>query len=320
MVGFPNRPVFAPPSELGADRTANVQFVSRRAASLLRATATAVALFAGVAGAAAQTVPGPQWSGQNEVAGTKSDGSCCARIVNPVTGPGFYPNTLSSPLGGSVSSTVITTGDPFPSLSVSSQTSAASKQETLGANSSAALNYYIEVLGPEPTVTLDLLGSAALAAVGSDISTNSTIELILYGDTFTDVVAGVAYTQGSAYPIEGDEYGSGVQAGFDPASFQIETSLSVGTSSVIEVSMDATNSANSGAGESAAHASAYLDPYFFIDPNTPNADQYSIIVSKGIGNALTTPEPSTWAMILVGFAGIGFFARRAPRQKLAARA
>jgi hypothetical protein len=31
-----------------------------------------------------------------------------------------------------------------------------------------------------------------------------------------------------------------------------------------------------------------------------------------------TPEPSTWAMMLVGFAGIGFLARRASRQKLAA--
>jgi hypothetical protein len=31
-----------------------------------------------------------------------------------------------------------------------------------------------------------------------------------------------------------------------------------------------------------------------------------------------TPEPSTWAMILVGFAGMGLLARRASHRKQAA--
>jgi hypothetical protein len=304
----------------GTDHTATIQFVSRAAAVALLASATTVAFCAGLTEAMAQAVPGPQWSGQNEVGGTKADGTCCANITDPITGPGSYPNATTSALGGTASSTVVTQGTPFPSLSVSSQTSATSKHDTVFGDSNAQLNYYIEVLGPGPTVTLDLQGSAALAAVGSDTSTISYIELILRDDTINNVVAGVGYTQGVAGPTYGTDYGSGVPAGFNPASFKLDTSLSIPTSSVMEVQMFASAEASSAAGESAASASAYLDPYFSVDPSTPNADQYSILISEGIGNALTTPEPSTWAMILVGFAGIGFFARRASRQKLDAQA
>ena len=57
---------------------------------------------------------------------------------------------------------------------------------------------------------------------------------------------------------------------------------------------------------------AYIDPYFSIDPSTPNAGQYSIVTSSGIGNSLpgAVPEPSTWALMLLGFAATGFVAYR----------
>jgi hypothetical protein len=53
---------------------------------------------------------------------------------------------------------------------------------------------------------------------------------------------------------------------------------------------------------------AYIDPYFFIDPSSPDAGQYSIVTSFGIGNAEpgAVPEPSTWAMMLLGFAGLAW--------------
>ena len=64
--------------------------------------------------------------------------------------------------------------------------------------------------------------------------------------------------------------------------------------------------------------SAYLDPYFSIDPSNADASAYSILTSPGIGNAPSTgvpgtPEPSTWAMMLLGWAGWrrGSVARRA---------
>jgi hypothetical protein len=53
---------------------------------------------------------------------------------------------------------------------------------------------------------------------------------------------------------------------------------------------------------------AYVDPYFYIDPSTPDASAYSITLSDGVGNGLQgVPEPGAWALMLtgVGVAGAG---------------
>jgi PEP-CTERM motif len=54
-----------------------------------------------------------------------------------------------------------------------------------------------------------------------------------------------------------------------------------------------------------AESSATVDPTFAIDPSF--AQQYSIVFSPSIG---AVPEPSTWAMMILGFAGVGFMAYR----------
>jgi hypothetical protein len=44
-----------------------------------------------------------------------------------------------------------------------------------------------------------------------------------------------------------------------------------------------------------------IDPFFFIDPNFPNADQYSILVSPGVGNVppnFAVPGPIAGAGLL----------------------
>lgn len=59
-------------------------------------------------------------------------------------------------------------------------------------------------------------------------------------------------------------------------------------------------------------ATAFLDPYLFLDPSLV-AQGYSIVTSDGIGNSLTVnavPESSTWAMMILGFFGLGFMAYR----------
>jgi hypothetical protein len=55
---------------------------------------------------------------------------------------------------------------------------------------------------------------------------------------------------------------------------------------------------------------AFLDPSFTIDG--PNSGAYSIFFSEGFGggSVAAVPEPSTWAMLIIGFAGIGFMAYR----------
>ena len=61
-----------------------------------------------------------------------------------------------------------------------------------------------------------------------------------------------------------------------------------------------------------ATASALADPFIYIDPNTPNAWEYSIVVSDGIGNNPlgTTPEPSSLLLLGSGVAGLAGVLRR----------
>ena len=57
---------------------------------------------------------------------------------------------------------------------------------------------------------------------------------------------------------------------------------------------------------------AWADPYFFIDPAFVGGNQFSLLISDGIGNSPVSavPEPSTWAMMILGFLGLGWMAYR----------
>jgi hypothetical protein len=74
-----------------------------------------------------------------------------------------------------------------------------------------------------------------------------------------------------------------------------------------EVTMAATVSVTVGADEDSAPslaASATIDPTFTVSPD--DASDYLLTFSGSIGDvASSTPEPATWAMMLIGFAGLG---------------
>jgi hypothetical protein len=73
----------------------------------------------------------------------------------------------------------------------------------------------------------------------------------------------------------------------------------------VEMQVEGTATANFGNGLAIADSSASVDPTFAIDPSLAN--QFSIIFSEGVS---AVPEPSTWAMMILGFGGVGFMAYR----------
>jgi hypothetical protein len=66
-------------------------------------------------------------------------------------------------------------------------------------------------------------------------------------------------------------------------------------------------------------SAAYLDPYFQIDPSNTDPSSYAIELSDGVGNSPISgvPEPGTWALMALGFAGLGLVGSRASRRTAA---
>ncbi len=64
-------------------------------------------------------------------------------------------------------------------------------------------------------------------------------------------------------------------------------------------------------------AFASADPFIFVEPTDSSADLYSIRLSDGVANGVAAPqgvpEPSSWAMLLLGFAGIALAGGRGGR-------
>jgi hypothetical protein len=102
-----------------------------------------------------------------------------------------------------------------------------------------------------------------------------------------------------------------------PATFDGTLSFTVTSGTAIPVSffIGAENTFSFGG---SAFASA--DPFFFVDPTFADAKDYSIVLSDGIGNGIASgvPEPSTWAMMILGFAGISVMTYRRRRSAMLA--
>jgi PEP-CTERM motif len=85
--------------------------------------------------------------------------------------------------------------------------------------------------------------------------------------------------------------------------------------------VDLLATANGGIGCEGCEAigNAKIDPYIWIDPS--QADQFSLLISAGVPNVpfpTAVPEPSTWVMMLIGFAGLAYPATRRKGDAIAA--
>jgi hypothetical protein len=92
-------------------------------------------------------------------------------------------------------------------------------------------------------------------------------------------------------------------------------SLLTGTNYVISLRASA-GAPNFDAAPFSGSGTALVDPYFSLDASVPDPGDYTLLFSPGIINSpdnVAVPELSTWAMMLLGFAGLGIAGYRVRR-------
>jgi PEP-CTERM motif-containing protein len=87
---------------------------------------------------------------------------------------------------------------------------------------------------------------------------------------------------------------------------------------ILQAVAGATNQTSPEAAFSGA-SSVSIDPYFYLDPSIADPQDYALEFSPGIVNSPNdvaggVPEPSTWAMMLIGFVGLGCAGYRGMRR------
>jgi hypothetical protein len=219
-----------------------------------------------------------------------------ASIGNPYQVDAHPYSSLVEDAFGSATATVVTA--PFVSLTA---TVTATDGIPVGYSAWAHLIYHFVVVGGTPGVSVPVL-----------ISTNLTTT----GNYPNLADAQITVTTDPSGPIEKSVQET-VYAGpfLDyPSSFSGTLSLAVvpGIDNVVDLYVSVGNSYLRG-----GVLSASADPLIVVDPNLPNAADYSIFLSQGVGNGLAAnvPVPSTIIMLstLVPVILAGRYMRRSRR-------
>ena len=162
-----------------------------------------------------------------------------------------------------------------------------------GAGATADIQYSFEVVGGAPGDLVPVIFAANLDATGSSLS---------HANGFASIFV---------HTSQGD-----TQVCVESTGFGCPTTPFSGTFTVSAKSGDLGDTVNlevsAGAGDSLSPetASASADPLIFVDPAFPGADQYSIVLSPGVGNAIPVPEPSTSVSLAMGLLVVALRARR----------
>ena len=244
--------------------------------ALLAACSTVAALAPSQAGA----TPAAVWSGYVQIA----TGYGAIDPPQSATITTFGTQAVSTADG---SASVHSTPTPLPAIT----STATANATALGAAAYGDLNYYFHISGPASnSLSVNVFATGTLNS-GSG-STQSTDFLSVNGTTIVN------------------ETSSG---GANNGAFTKTATLS-GLSSNHDYFIDMNVYALAHpSGAATGTATAFLDPYLSLNPSLVVLG-YSIVTSDGIGNNPTinavVPETSTWAMMLLGFAGIGLTCRR----------
>jgi hypothetical protein len=171
-----------------------------------------------------------------------------------------------------------------------------------------------------------LSGSFHAFAHGPEIATASAVGVMTA--TYDFYLSGPTTTVGVIVGANGKATGEGVDAVFTLSALNGPTIINhylpygagqwnessiqmLQTNQAYQVYMEVQGEADAaanGSGLDVAQTDVTVDPSFTIDPSFLNASEYSITFSPGVLSAV--PEPSTWAMMILGFCGIGAMAYR----------
>jgi hypothetical protein len=249
---------------------------------------------------------------------TSSLGAAVADVIPPGINSGAFALsyndiTLSAPLSnsqlitaplsltqslGNITGAIGIINTPTPGINVSANLASTATSAGL-ANIFEVTKYYFRISGPG---TSTLVGINAVGSVGfNSISTNEGFAALTSQFTVGDPF-GLSNSVNLSLFLNS-------AAGNAPKltdQFTVAGMYTLNTNQIYQVFMRAgINVQISGAGPESVYAS--IDPTFVLsDPN------YSIALSDGFGNGVTAtvPEPPTWAMMILGFAGVGFMAYR----------
>jgi hypothetical protein len=158
------------------------------------------------------------------------------------------------------------------------------------------LNYSLEVIGGNPGDVVPI-----------DIETALQATPISIGLVFSEI--GVTADGSTGVTI--CNYGCGPATSF---TGMLEVNALSGTVYTNAVHLEVDVDGGRGGTSDFDGGTVSVDPRIYVDPSFPNASDYQILLSDGIGNGIPSttgvPEPATWAMVLFGIGVVGVMARR----------
>jgi len=224
-------------------------------------------------------------------------GSATGSSVTAVLGPngGPYGGTASAAIGGSASATEITAVASALATQLEYDGPEASPFDFV---SGGQLTYYFELtpvtaasLGPGP-VPVAMAGLSLISAATAPF-------LSQYDSAAGSVSLQVSTADGSTVLYSLPTNNDGPYFQILQILPNVEYEVSLGAHAGAEVNASSQTSEQ-------ATASAAIDPTFTISPSCACANDYQLTFSPGINNGPSAaPEPATWAMMLMGFSGLG---------------
>jgi hypothetical protein len=256
----------------------------------------AASLFAAPLAASANTVitlPNATWSGFINVPSFPPK----TLTTTPVTGPGLVQGGLGNSYAG-VSSA------PIPSPKIHARVGGVDLAEISGGQAHLNIEYFMEIVGPgNGLAPLNVVGGGGVSSFNGGVG-SASLDLRTPGHEYS---AGVTSTNGQLTFADAT---NGLNLNLpDGSSFSINGTGMFPINTVIQVDMLAIADSDFELGPSTGEA--LIDPVYRVDPSFPNASQYSIVLSPGIGNS-AVPEPAAWATMLLGLAALGAALRRCP--------